>query len=315
MKKIILILLAVSLTFSIQGQSLRLLHRLSSQQTQGGNLPGDFGNLVRGYSLRQVESTATLAVRVRRDSDNAETDVELYTDGNSIDLSSTVGAGGDFSTWIGVNSAYITKWYDQGSDGVDVVQTDTAEQPRLVNTGTLETKGSKSCIRYIGGRLLLESSAATALDAVNDYTTITVGANEKLNSLGGMMANGTALANSNQWPCTNGTSDPFINIIRPTGGLESVFSDANRNDFNQRLITTINDGTASTVSAWLNGIDGDQDVAYTGTWTNNKLYVGFAENAAYFLTGVLQEVLIYSDSKDADRTDIETEINDYYSIF
>lgn len=88
-----------------------------------------------GYSLRKLSSTQIYGIRVRRSSDNAETDVVLPEMGK-IGARSLVSAGGDLSTWKGVSTLYVTKIYNQGNggSGFDMYQTTITRQPSLSNS-------------------------------------------------------------------------------------------------------------------------------------------------------------------------------------
>ena len=95
------------------------------------------------YSLRKLKTGVTYGIRVWRNSDSSETYVELETSG-SIDLNSTVSAGGTLGTWVGANNGKITTWYDQSGNSNDLTQTTTSVMPRLINSGVLETDGGLS---------------------------------------------------------------------------------------------------------------------------------------------------------------------------
>jgi len=77
---------------------------------------------------------------VRRSSDNAETDVFFDPATGYVSLNSPVQAGGLFSAWVGVNSAFIATDYDHSGRGRHATQTVVANQKRLVNAGVLETR-------------------------------------------------------------------------------------------------------------------------------------------------------------------------------
>lgn len=81
------------------------------------------------YSLRKVISTATLAIRVRRSSDNAEQDIGF--DGDTIDTTS-------LAAFVGADSAFVTTFYDQTSTGINMVQAIASAQPRIVNAGVFD---------------------------------------------------------------------------------------------------------------------------------------------------------------------------------
>jgi hypothetical protein len=107
--------------------------------------PSRFGSAGNGFldglaasprmclSLRKLVSTATVAVRVRRSSDNAEQDIGFS--------GSTVGSGLDtsaLSSFVGSSSAFVTTFYDQSGNTQHAVQATTTKQPRIVNAGTYD---------------------------------------------------------------------------------------------------------------------------------------------------------------------------------
>lgn len=83
------------------------------------------------YSLRKLISTATMSVRVRRSTDNAEQDIGF--DGDSFDESA-------LTTFAGVGSAYIRTFYDQSGNGFDAVQATNANQPVIYESGVFQGK-------------------------------------------------------------------------------------------------------------------------------------------------------------------------------
>jgi hypothetical protein len=99
------------------------------------------------YSLRKLRNAYTgSAIRVRRSSDNAETDIGFT-------------AGGDLNTaallaHVGSGNGFVTTLYDQSGNGRNATQTTAGNQPRIVNSGALEASNGKPEIRF---------------DGVNDY--------------------------------------------------------------------------------------------------------------------------------------------------
>lgn len=71
-------------------------------------------------------------IEVRRNSDNATQNIG-YNNLNQLDTDS-------LSSFIGVNSGFIRTIYDQSGRANDFVQTSLANQPRIVNAGTLDTR-------------------------------------------------------------------------------------------------------------------------------------------------------------------------------
>lgn len=84
-------------------------------------------------SLRKFISTATNAVRVRRDSDNAEQDFGFSgsSAGAYIDSAALL-------SFVGAASGFITTVYDQTGNAEHIIQATATKQPRIVNAGVLD---------------------------------------------------------------------------------------------------------------------------------------------------------------------------------
>jgi hypothetical protein len=94
------------------------------------------------YSLRKLRSFYSgSAIRVRRSSDNAESDIG-FTGAGDLDEAA-------LTTFVGANDGFVTTFYDQSGNGRDLVQATAGDQPRIVNAGTVETTASgKPTILY-----------------------------------------------------------------------------------------------------------------------------------------------------------------------
>lgn len=131
------------------------------------------GLLVCAGIQRYNPSYSGPLIRVRRSSDDAELDIG-QSDG---DLDTVA-----LAAFVGANSAYVVKLYDQSSAGNDFVQSTNAAQPRIVNAGSylghLEFDGSNdtlittSALTYSGkaltgfGRLQRPSASGSVVEPV-----------------------------------------------------------------------------------------------------------------------------------------------------
>jgi|13_taG_2_1085334.scaffolds.fasta_scaffold00246_29 hypothetical protein len=109
------------------------------------------------YGLRRLDSDYTgYAIRVRRDADDTEVEVKFDGAGN-VSLASPIVDGGTEQTGSVSGGTYtvetselmtlgpyadggtvrVVKWYDQSGNGRDAFQTVEANQPILINSGTL----------------------------------------------------------------------------------------------------------------------------------------------------------------------------------
>src|SRR6056300_753832 len=90
---------------------------------------------VGAYALRRLFGAYTgPQVKIRRSTDNAETDVYFDKYGYLVNF--------DVETWLGGGTGYVVTWYDQSSGANHVTQTTTTSQPFIV------TSGDKPHIRF-----------------------------------------------------------------------------------------------------------------------------------------------------------------------
>jgi hypothetical protein len=102
------------------------------------NLPG----LARAYSFRKLKANyAGAAVRLRRTSDNAQTDIGFV----GIDLDAGFAAG-----FCAATTCYVAKWYDQSGNIRDIIQ--------ISNTPTDQPQFFAPCIN---GKACLQVAQAT----------------------------------------------------------------------------------------------------------------------------------------------------------
>lgn len=99
----------------------------------GGYLNGLAVAPLAALGLKKLTSTATIAIRVRRSSDNAEQDIGFS--GTSLDTTA-------LATFVGANSGYVVKFYDQTGNGYDLAQATASKQPRIVNAGVYDGKAT-----------------------------------------------------------------------------------------------------------------------------------------------------------------------------
>lgn len=98
-------------------------------------------------SLRQLYKYSGPILKIRRDSDDTTQTFSFSNDLYGIPID-------DILTFVGAGSGYVETWYDQSGDGRHATNTTQAEQPRIVNSGALETKNDKPTIVFSGSQRL-----------------------------------------------------------------------------------------------------------------------------------------------------------------
>ena len=234
------------------------------------------------YSLRKLRSAYTgAAIRVRRSLDNTEQDIGFL--GDELDTVSLL-------SFVGVGGGFVTTWYDQQGSN-NFTQSILGNQPRIVNLGVLEIENTKPCIRFIDGNKELRLSSLSAGNSWIFGVT-------KMNNLSGSLWLSEypnldfLLYGRSDQPATTASSIDNSNYVN--GVLKNlVFRAETFNELNgfQKLITV-----SANMNAFLNLELGRSESVIPGNNAN-------------------QELILYNSNQSANRTAIETNINNYYNVY
>jgi len=108
-------------------------------QSQGQPLLLDlYPNSAVAYSVRKLRTAYTgNSIRVRRSSDNAEQNIGFS--GNNLDTSA-------LTTFCAGTDGFVTIWYDQSGNGINVAQGTATLQPQIVSGGSVLLVNGKPAI-------------------------------------------------------------------------------------------------------------------------------------------------------------------------
>ena len=245
-----------------------------------------YSGAAAAYSVaRRLSSTYTGAlIRVRRSSDNAEQDIG-YTVGNVLDESA-------LTTFVGANNGFVVTIYDQSGNNRNQSQSTVLKQPRVINSGVLETVSGKPSINFINGTWMRNS---TNINVKSIFTLSQVSSYVQLQSL---------IAFSIY------TTGPWVRSIAPnyyravsTGGL-------NTDDYTYNNDMYFNDHLHITSDSFLN----KHILSSFGNVTS-----GFGLSDPWYgrsYIGKITEAIIYgTDEKSGYRTGITSNLNTFYSIY
>lgn len=244
-----------------------------------------YPNASAAYSLRKLRANYTgSAIRVRRSNDNAESDIGFT-------------ALGDFnnsalSTFVGANSAFIVTWYDQSGNGYNATQSTAAAQPRIVNTGTIQTFGTRFGISFDGSDDSLDVVALDAIPLESIYFANTPGSD---------VAGLTARV-ATEYIAISSTNARYrtasLNTLQPlTSNAGAAINSFNRSS---NVITAYRNSVASATT--LTG------AAHTGIQV-----IGRRPGSTAF-SGVLSEFFYYNSDKASTRAAIEANLITYYGL-
>lgn len=270
------------------------------------------------YSLRKLTAAYSgSAIKVRRSLDNTEQDIGFDSGGN---LDTTT-----LNTFCGGGSGFVTTWYDQSGNNINVTQSTSLNQPQIVSSGTIINTNGKPAIDFS------TSTAPVTLDgnltSTNQYWTVF-----------GIIKYLTPPASSTyhygRWLSigNTGTQDynnvsSFLSFVTnqtgygstpptSTTGYTSNFTGNSMNYNQQYVLNSFKSG--NTIK---NGLNNTLSAGFTQAGTLNANRIRLGANVTWTpeinsnLYGTIQEVIYYQTDQSALLSNINTNINLYYSTY
>jgi len=262
----------------------------------------DYPSAAAAYSLRALNSAYTgPAIEARRSSDNAIKDIGFLYDG-SLDTESLLSfaEGGD---------VFVAKWYDQSGNGNnDALQPSDAQQPQIVDLGSVVTlNGKPTILSSVGKAMYTASNSVPVVGDLGERSSFSV---LNSNASGLQLAISYVDGGTNLWfpiafnnagNAVSRNSDPASAATAPyTANSDVVF-------------TSLLNSTNSEV--FINGVSGGGATGFIPQTGTSKINV-FARYAnVWSLVGQVSEIILYPSDQTANRVEIETNINNHYTIY
>lgn len=260
----------------------------------GGNLLLDvYPSASVAYSLRKLRTAYTgNCIRVRRSNDNSEQDIGFS--GNDLDTSS-------LSSFVGANNGFVTTWYDQSGNAKNATQATAANQPRIVNAGTIDTVNSKTAILADGSNDTLRNTTLSLTNPSSIFTVV-----DKVGTSGyfGLFSSAHALGGAFTLTSTGHT-------FYQAG---ASFSPAYANN-NQALLVAKTSTTGTDWEFYGNNttvVNGGQNI---GTTIGTIVSLFDRSSNVSRANMYMQEYIVWNSDQMTNRTGIQTDINTYYSIY
>lgn len=243
------------------------------------------------YSFRKLSSIYSgNCIRVRRSSDNTEQDIGFVN--NILDTTTLL-------SFVGSGSGYVTTWYDQSGNIRNATQTTAANQPIIVSSGTLILLNSKPSLRFDGSNDFLDCAYKPTTNI------IAVESVQKFNAASGMSLSISEIGPQLylQWANSGTTFANYYNNSNSNTAyssnriLQSFYMQNGSGGFYQNGNLTISRTQGGTSSSAYNII--------IGRW----------QSGGNFANCDHQEMILWQSDKSASRTGIQSNINNYYSIY
>jgi hypothetical protein len=264
---------------------------------------------IGAFSLRAVSGTLTLAVRVRRSTDNATQD--FYAD-QSCNL--TTVSSQTLASWLGAATGYVTTWYDQSGAGNHAVQNTTANQPVIA----VSTKGPGYMITLNGSTqyLTLTSAGYSLLNGINytlNMVTQRTASKSTLNYVFGTNTQNGNFQNAGIGFENNTTISPLGNLTN-TGGTQLTIAGYNASNEPAYYVTgaviPTRVGYSNATVIGTNSNAGLLQVPSGATYSFG--YVRNGQNFFYY-TGNVFEFLIFSSG--LNQSQVTLLYNNQYAVY
>ena len=221
-------------------------------------------------------------------------------------------------TFCAGTDGFVKVWYDQGQGGNDAEQTTTADQPQIVNAGTVIYENGLPALEFDGSSNYLDTPAISALDT-DVQSSFNVVTNDSTDNSAKFVwrSNYTSGSSSDSDQLTGVyKSNLFRFHARDTTG--SLIVATNAYTTNQALISTVWD-SSDVLSGKLNGVDfTDNNVTGADAVPSGHNFTRIGARSStpeLYWQGTMQEVVLYASDESSNQSGIETNINDFYSIY
>jgi hypothetical protein len=269
-----------------------------------------YSGAAAAYSLRRLSILYTgSAIEVRRASDNSTQDIGFS--GEDLDVAAV-------ESFCSGTNGFVTKWYDQSGNARNATQTTAANQPQIVSSGSVISKNGKPAIYGNGTTTNSYFELSTIQNTPTYYSIITV------------YSHNNALYSTCPFAHRNSNNDllqlrmnlsltPEIQIRSSGTGLVRVIDSLVSLNSQNLYFAQYNNATPlhSLVTNANSPVTDSTSMA--GTIIATKNYIGGTSangtTVDSFISGELQELIIYTTDQSSNRTGISDNINDFYSIY
>lgn len=287
-----------SLTYSnnIQGRKLVnegqnwLLANTGGEVFSG--LLDEYGGAAAAYSLRKLSSTYSGdAIVVRRSSDNATQSIGFVN--NELDTST-------LNSFCSGANGFVTTWFDQSGNGFDAANTTASQQPKIYDsTNGIVLENGKPALEWTDGQIIgLQADFGQVYTQPNNFFVV----HKKINNPS-YLFDGIDFANRNA---------QFFASLFAGASLAGAYPISKTGNYNLLTVLFNTTDSKSYINTQLQ-VSGDVGTSgLSGVTIGTRLNFS---NSNDTLDGTMQEFIIYNSNQSSNRTGIETNINDFYSIY
>jgi hypothetical protein len=282
-----------------------------------------YPNAAAAYSLRKLSSAYTgSAIRVRRAVGSpSETDIGFVN--NELDVAT-------LESFCSGTNGFVTTWYDQSGNGYDATQTTAANQPQIVSSGSVITDNGKPSVQYDGindglNSTILPYATASAISLFYIYSSNLAAAANSNTAV--IYNNGTFLTTALRTRASSTgiltTETMFLDCRKSSNGSQRLGSSTYARASNTMVLE--NEFWLSSGTSFYQNNNAISLNLLVGATTSENLTPNLYNTSSVFNLGYMDfgvyanqkisEFVIYLSNESSNRTGIEDNINDFYSIY
>lgn len=260
------------------------------------------------YSVRLLRSAYSgSAMRVRRSSDNTESDIGFTALGN-LDTTS-------LTSFCSGTNGFVTTWYDQSGNSQNVTQTTAANQPQIVSSGSIVLANAKPSLYFDGSNDVLTALALnSSVLAMNTHSSVYV------HKVGPTWTNYYDVYERRRTSANETNYAPFGDIsnrILSYWNGSSVASSSYQFQLNTQYINNLIGNTTNLGKLYANN-------SLVLTSTNKIGDSNLSPDDAFLWIGnwsleytekYVQEVVLWASDQTSSISSINTNVNAYYNVY
>lgn len=299
---------------AITGSSLARVSKMFAQRTMFSTVPSEqfildtLSTAPRiAVSTRRLRAAYTgPCLRVRRSSDNTEQDINFS--GGVLDTAA-------LSSFCGAGDGFVVTWYDQSGNGTNPTQATAANQPRIMNTGSVELLNGQPCAQWLGNQSLVSPNFTGGIPS---FTTMVVA--QKTNTTVAFSRFVSVVSTADAFDYETQTS---VVPVLLHNSLTTIGMYRNGSDRTPRTITAGAAFVANNVVNGAsyafrinNGTDATATVSSANLGATLNLYLGAEKGGGGgMLVGRIAEAVWFHDAmSDTDRSTLNADAVTQYSI-
>jgi len=259
------------------------------------------------FSLRKLSSSYSgSAIQVRRASDNTTQDIGFVN--NQLDVTS-------LNTFCSGTNGFVSIWYNQSDVSNNAIQATATNQPKIYDSvNGVELENGKPTIKFIKSNSnwleVVNTSFGNIQNAISNFSVFKVNTgttdfpvifSKSYNNNGGIAPSLTA---------NDGKLHVWID-----GQLFSSLGNDIRGG--QVLMSNTNLLASNGIKFYIDSLLISQQTTSSDLAGTNSYRFAIGRNNqdnSYYIDGSIQEILLFSNDQTANRTKIETDIDEYYDF-